>query len=101
VIQKDRQRYKRKAGLYLLRELAYQYEHMNDLLFQAETIKFEVVDAQRLDYEFKMGNPDVSSEDEAPVDYATDPYTIYWPFNGEFWKDELGYYEYTERGICQ
>jgi hypothetical protein len=101
VIQKDRQRYKRKAGLYLLRELAYQYEHMNDLLFQAETIKFEVVDAQRLDYEFKMGHPDVSSEDEAPVDYATDPYTIYWPFNGEFWKDELGYYEYTERGICQ
>ena len=101
VIQKDRQRYKRKAGLYLLREMAYQYEHMKDLLFQAETIKFEVVDAQRLDYEFKMSNPDVDSEDEAPIDYATDPYTIYWPFNGEFWKDELGYYEYTERGSCQ
>ncbi|MFT4622078.1 MAG: hypothetical protein ACI8PZ_000731 [Myxococcota bacterium] len=101
VLAKDRERYKRRAGLLLLREMAYYYEHMKDLLFQAETIKFEVVDAQRLDYEFKSGNPDVGSEDEAPIDYATDPYTIYWPFNGEFWKDELGYYEYTERGSCQ
>jgi hypothetical protein len=26
---------------------------------------------------------------------------IFWPFNGEFWVDELGFYYYTETGSCK
>ena len=100
-IATDRQRYEKRAGLLFLRELAYQHETLKNLLFQGETVEFEVVDAQRLDYEFRMGNPDVDAMNEEPIDFATDPYTIYWPFNGEFWRDELGYYEYSEPGSCQ
>jgi hypothetical protein len=59
------------------------------------------VDAQRQDYEFKMQNPDVAAGDEARVDFATDPKRIYWPFNGEFWRDELGFYKYAEHGACK
>ncbi len=101
VIAQDRQKFKQRAGLVMLREMLHEYNNLQDLLLQAETISFEVVDAQRLDYEFKMGNPDVDAAQEKPIDYATDPYTIYWPFNGEFWRDELGYYEFTEHGNCQ
>jgi TolA-binding protein len=100
-IATDRQRYEKRAGLLFLRELAYQHETLKNKLFEAETVEFEVVDAQRLDYEFRMGNPDVNAMNEDPIDFATDPYTIYWPFNGEFWRDELGYYEYSEPGNCQ
>ena len=69
---------------------------------QAEILQFEVVDAQRADYEWKAGNVDVlAAEDKKPIDFATDKTIIYWPFNGEFWRDELGYYKYTEQSECK
>ncbi len=100
-IEKDRQRYKRKAGLTLLREMARQKDTLEDLLVQSEIIRFEVVDAQRQDYEFKSANSDVISLDDSKIDFATSKEIIYWPFNGEFWADELGYYRYTEKGKCE
>ena len=64
--------------------------------------RFEVVDAQRVDYEYKMQNPDLMDTlDEAKIDFATSVDKVYWPFNGEFWSDELGYYHYTEQGSCK
>jgi len=100
-IEKDRQRYKRRAGIALLKEMARQTESLEDLLIQSEIIRFEVVDAQRQDYEFKTANPDVVALDDSKIDFATSRDIIYWPFNGEFWSDELGYYRYTEKGKCE
>jgi tetratricopeptide (TPR) repeat protein len=101
IIEADRLRYKKQAGRVLLQELLEQYRVLADLLIQSEVVRFEVVDAQRQDYEFKMQNPDVAAGDEARVDFATDPKRIYWPFNGEFWRDELGFYKYAEHGACK
>lgn len=100
-IEIDRQRYKKRAGLALLRELARQKANIDDLLVQSEIIRFEVVDAQRQDYEFKMQNTDVAALEDRKIDFATSKDIIYWPFNGEFWADELGYYRYTEDGNCK
>ena len=58
------------------------------------------MDAQRLDYEYKMQNPLLESDATKTIDYATTPGIIFWPFNGEFWPDELGYYRYTEHASC-
>ncbi|TNE92244.1 MAG: tetratricopeptide repeat protein [Deltaproteobacteria bacterium] len=99
-IEKDRARYKKKAGQALLVELAKQYTYLGDLLGQSEIIRFEVVDAQRLDYAYKAAAPDVDAFDTKPVDFAVSKEIIYWPFNGEFWRDELGYYRYAEHGSC-
>lgn len=100
-IAADRARYKTRAGLTMLSELAKQSAALEDLLGQSEIIRFEVVDAQRKDYEFKMSNTEIDQVDERTVDFATSKEIIYWPFNGEFWKDELGYYRYTEEPQCK
>lgn len=100
IIAKDRARYKKRAGLTMLSELAEQSATLDDLLGQSEIIRFEVVDAQRKDYEFKVSNADIGALDERTIDFATSADTVYWPFNGEFWKDELGYYKYTEEPQC-
>ncbi|MCB9678898.1 MAG: hypothetical protein H6737_27600 [Alphaproteobacteria bacterium] len=100
VMAADRERYKKRAGLVMLAEMAKQQKALDDLLLQSEIIRFEVVDAQRKDYEFRAGNPDVDQVDERTIDFATSKDIIYWPFNGEFWKDELGYYRYTEEPQC-
>jgi hypothetical protein len=47
-----------------------------------------------------MKNPELQSQAERKIDFATSKEIIYWPFNGEFWEDELGYYRYTEQGSC-
>ena len=101
VIAKDRQRYKRRAGLLLLAEMARTSQYLGDLLTQSEIIRFEVVSAQRADYAYKMQNPNLRDQFSGmTLDFATSVEFIYWPFNGEFWEDELGYYRYTEQGSC-
>ncbi|MBT3220104.1 MAG: hypothetical protein HN348_13525 [Proteobacteria bacterium] len=100
-IEADRQRYKKRAGLILLQELLEQRDNLKDLMVQSEIIRFEVVDAQRADYEYRMGTAMVDSTEDAKIDFATSKDVIYWPFNGEFWADELGYYHYTEHSACR
>ncbi len=101
ILEQDRLRYKKQAGRVFLQEMLEQYRMMADLLIQSEIIRFEVVDAQRQDYEFKTQNPDVAAGEEDKVDFAQSKTIIYWPFNGEFWRDELGYYKYAEHGACK
>jgi len=48
-----------------------------------------------------MSNPDVNSTKDQEIDFSTSREVIYWPFNGEFWSDELGYYRFTEQGECK
>ena len=86
----------------LLAEMERQKMMLSDLLSQSQIIAFEVVDAQRLDYEFKASNLEaLGDQSKFQIDFATSSDLIYWPFNGEFWADELGYYHYTEQGSCK
>jgi TolA-binding protein len=101
VIEADRVLYKKKAGNELLKEMLKLNDMLKDLLVRSEIVRFEVVDAQRADYEFKSQGNVVDAGDKERIDYAKTPDIIYWPFNGEFWRDELGYYRYTEHGECQ
>ena len=67
----------------------------------AEIIKFEVVDARRVDYTYKMQNTDlIDTAAKFQIDFATSSDRIYWPFNGEFWRDELGYYRQVITSRC-
>jgi tetratricopeptide (TPR) repeat protein len=102
IIEKDRQKYKRRAGLFMLSEMARWSNNLQDLLTSSEIVRFEVIDAQRVDYQYKFQNPDISDlSKKLDLDFATAKTFMYWPFNGEFWEDELGYYHYAEQGSCQ
>jgi len=102
IMQQDRLAYKKRAGGELLRELKKQGDGLKDLLLQSEVIRFEVSDAQAADYAYRAKNlDDLESGGRAVVNYSTNPDNIYWPFNGEFWRDELGYYRYAEKNQCR
>ncbi|MEQ1564958.1 MAG: hypothetical protein ABMA64_04920 [Myxococcota bacterium] len=101
VIEADRILYKKKAGNELLKEMVKLNGMLKSLIDNTDLVQFEVVDAQRKDYEFRSTNADVEAGKRQPIDYAKTPDIIYWPFNGEFWRDELGYYRYTEHGECE
>lgn len=99
-IESDRSRYKKYAGSLLLQEMAAVRDMLGDLLNQSDIILFEVVEGQRKDLEHLMMNPEVQSADEKKIDFAVSKTIIYWPFNGEFWMDELGYHRYAENSAC-
>ena len=102
VIEKDRSKLKRRAGKFMLAEMARWANNLQDMLSSSEIVRFEVIDAQRVDYQYKFQNPDLANlSGKIDLDFATATDFIYWPFNGEFWRDELGYYEFTEHGNCQ
>lgn len=99
-LARDMQRYKERAGRVLLQQMLTEYRNLETLLQDADILRFEVADAQRQDYMFKMSNPRVDDFAAQNIDFAVDPRYIYWPFNGEFWSDELAYYQFAEQGSC-
>ena len=102
VIETDRLRYKKLGGASLLREASSWDKQLESLLTQSEIIQFEVVDAQRADYQYLASQSVVvDAGQDRRIDFATSRDIIYWPFNGEFWRDELGYHRYTEHGSCE
>jgi hypothetical protein len=100
IIAQDRAKYERRAGLLLLQGMAREANYVSDLLTQSEIIRFEVIDAQRIDYAYRADNVDLIDSASLDIDFAVAKEIIYWPFNGEFWQDELGYYNYTEQAAC-
>ena len=99
---KDVEKYKRRAGIVFINELAKIGDEVKDLIAQSDIILFEVVNAQKEEYEEKFRNPEeVNIYEDLRYNYATSADYIYWPFTGEYWEDELGYYRYTEKGACK
>ena len=101
IIERDRAKYERRAGLLMLHTMAEEANYLSELLTQSEIIRFEVIDAERVDYMYRADNTELlDTSGKLTLDFATAVDFIYWPFNGEFWEDELGYYNYTEQGSC-
>ena len=72
VIEKDKRTYEKRAGRLLIAEMQVQNEMLASLLSQSQIIGFEVVDAQRLDYEYKASNFEaLTDQSKFDVDFAT------------------------------
>lgn len=68
--------------------------HLTDAL----KVKFETLSAQKRDIEqnrASRGNTDISTGG-----VAIDKEHMYWPFEGEYWKDELGSYTVAIQSRC-
>lgn len=104
ILEAERQRTRRRAGLLLLAETARLSVELEDLLDQSRLIRFESNDLQRADIEWladNLGQGDLTLVVESRIPYATDPTRIYWPWNGEFWRDELGSYVVAGESACR
>lgn len=99
-LDRDQERVERRAGLNLLRCMAELDALLRDLLVQADIVRYELLRAEREGLE-DLAAGGVEPLIRADVAYAVEPELIHWPFNGEFWTDELGGYAYAEQGQCR
>jgi tetratricopeptide (TPR) repeat protein len=95
-----------EAGKHAKNRFVRVRDEIRDLLRQGDVILFEVENAEKNRLEEEL-----LREQEVPPDYAPGEKLkkntkvpagrAYWPFDGEFWRDELGYYEYQIRSDCK
>lgn len=90
-----------EAGSLAKQRLQRVVDELNDLISQSLRIEFEVTAAEKGVLESRLQGEEIARrpERETPI-YATDDEHIYWPFTGEYWRDELGYYLYTIKSEC-
>ncbi len=98
----DRKRYMKRAGIVLVNKLNDVRKNLESLMGQSALIRFEVASGEYRKYTTMFRNPDaVDIYEKLEFEFATNPEYTYWPFNNEFWSDELGYYIFTEKGSCE
>jgi len=90
-----------RAGDRLIVTLRRQHAHLNDVLGQADVLAFEAVDGQRrmLEELARRPAPDTLTKG-TDIDFAVATDLVYWPFNGEFWADEIDSYRVEMPSLC-
>jgi len=101
-LEAERKRMAEEAGVRAKAKLEYERDSLRDLLTQALRIKIEV---SRKEREVLEGALTHGGRVEELHNYrytvAVSDEHLYWPYNGEFWRDELGTYTYTLTKGCQ
>jgi hypothetical protein len=62
VIEKDRRKFKVRAGKFMLAQMARYANILQDLLTNSEIVRFEMNDAQRVDYQYKFAGCETPQE---------------------------------------
>jgi outer membrane protein assembly factor BamD (BamD/ComL family) len=102
-IQKRKDELMKDAGLLTKRRLEAERDFLSNLMSQALRIKLENDQAElEVLRKVQAGEMDLGPT-LLPYDWsaATDDEKIYWPYQGEYWRDELGTYEYTLTWGCR
>ncbi|MBX5482517.1 MAG: adventurous gliding motility protein GltC [Myxococcaceae bacterium] len=91
----------KKAGIMAKGKLQYELGQLNDLLGKGLRIKFETTEKEK---EFLEEQLQSGGKKEIVKNYkysvAVSDTELYWPYEGEYWRDELGTYQYTLTKGC-
>jgi len=99
---------KKRGGNMALNTMDRIGKMLKSLLGNANAIDFELTDSERKHLEkielFGISEAEYRAEKAALEDEnytgAVADGEVYWPFIGEYWKDELGYYYYSVSDEC-
>ncbi|HEX9307060.1 MAG TPA: hypothetical protein VF894_06180, partial [Anaeromyxobacter sp.] len=91
-----------EAGQRMRAKLEYERDQLRQLLAQALRIQIEVSRKEREALEGSLAKgSQVEVVRDLKYSYAVSDEHLYWPYEGEFWRDELGTYSYTLTKGCK
>ncbi len=98
----ERQRLVDEAGARARAKLEYERDGLRELLQGALRIKIEVARKEREALEGALAGG-AKAEEIRDYRYSTavSDEHLYWPYDGEFWRDELGTFTYTLTKGCR
>jgi len=98
----ERRRLVEEAGARARGKLEYERDALKGLLQQALRIKIEVARKEREALESALSHGgQVNVLRDYRYSVAVSDEQLYWPYDGEFWRDELGTYTYTLTKGCR
>jgi TolA-binding protein len=92
-----------EAGDLARRRLKRLTEELSQLIKRVIKIEFEILAGQKgeLEEEVKQEQQVIhTGTGHRPGEIRADDEHVIWPFNGEYWRDELGYYRVKIRNKC-
>jgi tetratricopeptide (TPR) repeat protein len=91
-----------EAGQRMRAKLEYERDELRQLLAQALRIQIEVSRKEREALEGSLAKgSQVEVVRDLKYSHAVSDEHLYWPYEGEFWRDELGTYSYTLTKGCK
>jgi hypothetical protein len=97
----ERDRLIEEAGARARQKLEYERDQLRTLLAQALRIQIEVSRKEREALEGSLAKGgQVEVVRDLQFSYAVSDEHLFWPYEGEFWRDELGTYSYTLTKGC-
>jgi len=98
----ERARLVEEAGQRARGKLEYERDQLRALLAQALRIQIEVSRKEREALEGSLAKGEqVEVVKDLKYSTAVSDEHLYWPYEGEFWRDELGTYSYTLTKGCK
>lgn len=102
-LKQERQSLLGRAGILAKAKLEFELRELKELLGQALRIRFETSTKEKEFLEQQLlaegGKKEVVESYAYSV--AVSDEHLYWPYEGEYWRDELGTYEYTLTKGCR
>jgi len=101
-LKEEREANIQKAGLMASAKLYAEQDALRGLIGQGLRIRFETTTKEKEFLEAQLqsgGKLDVVKDYGYSV--AVSDESLYWPYEGEYWRDELGTYEYTLTKGCK
>jgi len=91
-----------EAGARTRAKLEYERDQLRQLLAQALRIQIEVSRKEREALEGSLAKgSQVDVVRDLKYSHAVSDEQLFWPYEGEFWRDELGTYSYTLTKGCR
>lgn len=92
---------KREAGDLAQRRIKRLSKEMRDLHKQALKVEYEIIRGQKNELEVAVRKELVLPAGSRGRDIQPDEEHLIWPFDGQYWRDELGYYRYKIASRCK
>ena len=90
------------AGTLLRDKLEAERQFLSELKSKLFRIQFQIIKREKETLEASLSNQSQTvSLGEYNFTTATDDERLFWPFEGEYWRDELGTYQYTLTKGCR
>lgn len=101
-IELRREELVRLAGTLLRDKLEAEKSFLTDLNTKLVRIRFEIAKGEKDKLETSIsGATQQTTTGQYDFKTAVDDERLFWPFEGEYWRDELGTYQYTLTAGCR
>jgi tetratricopeptide (TPR) repeat protein len=93
----------KQIGALVKERLSAKLLEFNEFATQFDFLKYETINGQRTTLKKKIAEnaPSGQIDDELTRDFYIQNGYRFWPFDGEFWRDEIGNYQYVGVNRCE